>query len=349
MRQPRNLNCLAVLALFAASPSAMALEFGAALEGLAAFSASQYSSDVTGDDSNGHSNGSYAGLSLSAEESGYKAFLSYQYGAERFNESVPNTAAGDREREFFGGVSSPFGTLGYGRQSSFYRQAGRELDPFHDSSVAGFNGAFAAEGASYGLSNLTNGFNDETVAYASPSMLGLTVRASYFMDAAQDKDEDYGVGLRYAPEDGALAAGIEYLDSRGGDAVFGVGKRTSFDAVRVYGRYRIAAVALGASFEQVDVANEADERKYALLSARYTFVPKLDFAASFGLLKDVVPNAAANPDGIDGEGLTLGAFYEVMPRLTTYVAARGVRLDSGADTETYAIGASYSFSYPLLQ
>lgn len=349
MRQARNLNRVAVLALVAATQPAIAVEFEATLEGLAAFSASQYSSDVSGDDFNGHSNGSYAGLSLSAAEAGYSAFLKYQYGVERFNESVPNTVAGDREREFFGGISSPFGTLGYGRQSSFYRQTGRELDPFHDSSVVGFNGAFAAEGASYGLSNLSNGFNDETLAYASPSVLGFSLRASYFMDAAQDEDEDYGVGLRYAPEEGAVAAGIEYLDSKGGDAVFGVGKRTSFDAIRVYGRYRFEALSLGASFEQVDVANEADERKYALLSARYTLVPKLDLAASVGLLKDVVPNAAANPDGIDGEGLTLGAFYEVMPRFTTYVAARGVRLDSGADTETYAIGASYSFSHPLLQ
>lgn len=338
---------LFVLAALCAMPAAMAVEYSAKFNSLLAYSGSQYESDVSGDDSNGHSNGSYAGLSLSASQNLYRAFLIYQHGFERFNESVPNVVPGDREREFFGGVSSPYGTLGYGRQSSFYKQAGRDLDPFYDTSVVGFNGVFAAEGASYGLSNLTNAFNDETVAYASPSIDGFSVRLSYFMDAAADADEDYGIGFRYAPEGGAVTAGIEYLDSDGGDAVFGVGKRTAYDAFRVYGSYRWEALALGASFEQVDVENEAKERKYMLVSATYKLMEKLTLASTFGYLKDVVPNAAVNPDGIDGEGLTVGAFYELMPRLTTYVAARGVRLDSDADTETYAVGLSYDFEFDL--
>ena len=333
--------------LFALASPALAVDYRASFDSVLAFSVSEYSSDVMGDDSNGHSNGSYAGLSLSAAQSGYRAFLIYEYGFERFNESVPNTVPGDHEREFFGGVSTPYGTLGYGRQESFYREAGREVDPFHDSSVAGFNGIFAAEGASYGLSNLTNGFNDETLAYASPSFAGVTVRASYFMDAAGDEDEDYGLGVRFAPEDSGLIAGIEYLDSRGGDAIFGVGKGVPYDAVRAYGSYRWDVFSIGASFEQVDVENEADPRKYGLLSASYTIMSRLTLATTFGLLKDVVPNAAANPDGIDGEGLTFGAFYEVTPRFTTYAALRGVRLDSDADTETYALGLSYRFSYTL--
>jgi predicted porin len=167
--------------------------------------------------------------------------------------------------------------------------------------------------------------------------------------AVRDADEDYGVGLRYAPEEAGYSAGVEFLDSDGGDAVFGVGKRVPFDAVRVYGSLSLDALSLGASFEQVDVDNEADARRYALLSASYGLLPKLRLAATVGLLKDVVPNAAANPDGLDGEGLTVGAFYEVMPKLTTYVAIRGVNLDSDADSETYAIGASYDFSYSLLR
>ena len=339
----------AIAAFVVLAPPASAVEYDARLDALLAFSASEYSSDVTGDDSNGHSNGSFAGVSLSAAEAGYRAFFTYQHGFERFNESVPNVDAGQREREFFGGISSPFGTLGYGRQSSFYKQAGREFDPFYDTSVVGFNGVFAAEGASYGLSNLTNGFNDETIAYASPSFEGLSVRASYFMDAADDDagDEDYGVGVRFAPDDSGLTAGVEFIDSDGGDAVFGVGKLVPFEAVRVYGGYRLKTFAFGASLEQVDVDNEADKRKYAMLSASWQVVPKLTFASTLGLLKDVVPNAAANPDGIDGEGLTVGAFYEATPRLTTYAAARAVRLDSDADSETFAIGVSYELSHRL--
>ena len=339
-----TMTCCSVLAA-----PAMAVEYGATFDSLFAGSVSEYSSDVTGDDSNAHTNASYVGLNLSVAEGGYKLFGVYQYGFERFNESVPNFPAGDHEREAYGGLSTPFGTVGFGRQASFYRKAGQELDPFYDSSVVGFNGVFAAEGASYGLSNLTNGFNDKTLAFSTPAYEGLSLRASYFMDEASGEDEDYGVGLRYAPTDLGLSAGLEFLDSQGGDAVFGVGKRVSYDAIRVYGRYAWEALSIGASLEQVDVDNEADERKYALLSASYRVMPKLTLASTFGYLKDVVPNAAANPDGIDGKGLTVGAFYEVLPKLTVYAAARGVRLDSEADTETFAIGASYSFQYDLLK
>lgn len=345
LARPRR--SLFLLVALGATPCAYAVEFEAQLDAHLAYSASQYESDVSGEDSKGNSNGSYAGGTLAATQGAYRGFLIYQHGFERFNESIPNAVPGEREREFFGGLSSPYGTLGYGRQSSFYKQAGRELDPFYDTSVVGFNGVFAAEGASYGLSNLTNAFNDETLAYASPAFEGFSLRLSYFMDAAADADEDYGIGLRYAPEDGAVAAGLEYLDSDGGDAVFGVGKRVPYDAFRAYGRYRWESLALGASFEQVDVENEADPRHYLLLSATYALAPKLTLASSFGYLKDVVPNAAANPDGIDGQGLTVGAFYELMPRLTIYAAARGVRLDSDADTETYAIGLSYDVELNL--
>lgn len=337
-----------VFALMSTAVPAMAIDYQAAVDGLLAFSASRYSSDVTGNDSNAHTNASNAGLSLSATQAEYRAFLLYHARFERANESVPNVMPGKRETEFFGGVSTPFGTLGYGRQASFYRKAGRELDPFYNTSVVGFGGVFAAEGASYGLSNLTNGFNDDTLAYASPNFGGISLRASWLRDTGDTHaDDDYGLGLRYAPESTPLVAGIEFLDSNGGDAVFGVGKREAFNAIRVYGSYRWEALLLGASLEHVDVDNEADKRKYALLTASYALAPKLTLSTNLGLLDDVIPNATANPDGLDGEGLTVGAFYEVTPRFIAYVAARGVRLDSNADTETYAIGARYEFSYTV--
>lgn len=348
MRSTVRPSLLAAPLMIVLPSSALAIEYQASANALLAYSGSHYESDLAGDDSNGHSNGSYAGVSLAAVQDAYRAFFIYQHGFERFNESIPNVMPGDREREFFGGISTPYGTLGYGRQSSFYKQAGRDLDPFFDTSVVGFNGVFAAEGASYGLSNLTNAFNDQTLAYASPAYEGLRLRLSYFMDQASGTDEDYGLGLRYAPIDGPLVAGVEYLDSDGGDAVFGVGKRIAFDALRVYGSLRWSALTLGVSYERVDVDNEADARNYSILKASYQLQPRLTLAAAFGYLKDVVPNAAANADGIDGEGLTVGAFYELMPRLTAYAAARGVRPDSGADTETYAVGLSYDLSFELL-
>lgn len=337
----------ALAGLLLAAP-AFAIDYAASLEAQLAYSGSSYHHDVADDDDNAHSNGSWGGVSASVGEGGYRLFGVFQYGVERFNESVPNVVAGKREREAYAGVSSPYGTLGFGRQVSFFRRAGMELDPFHDTSVAGFNGMFAAEGASYGLSNLTNAFNDETLAYASPSWMGFSLRGAYFMDAAGDADEDYGLGLRFSSEDSPVAGGIEYLDSDGGDAVFGVGKGVPFEATRLYGSYRWNTFSFGASWERVDVSNEADARNYSVFTASWQVMEKLNVAAALGVLRDVVPNAAANPDGIDGEGLTVGAFYEVYPKLVVYAAGRVVDLDSGADSDTIAVGASYRLSHSLL-
>ncbi len=345
----RKLPASAMSALFvlAATP-ASALEYDARFESLLAFSASAYDPDVGESDENGHSNGSWAGGQLSVSEGQYELFGVYQYGFERFNESIPNATPGNREREAYGGVKTPYGVLGYGRQISFFRRAGRDLDPFHDTSVAGFNGVFAAEGASYGLSNLTNAFNDETVAYASPSYRGLSFNANYFLDAAGDADEDYGIGLVFAPEDGPISTSVHYLDSDGGDAVFGVGKRVPFEAVRVTAAYQWSMFSVGASYEWVDVSNESDPRNYSIFTGSWSPRSDLTVAVALGVLRDVVPNAAANANGIDGEGLTAGVFYELYPRLTIYGAARAIDLDSGNDSQSYAVGASYLFSYDLI-
>lgn len=334
--------------LLALTFPAQALDYRASFDASLAFSASAYDPDAGESDEGAHSNGSWAGGAFGIAQGEYELFGVVRYGFERFNESIPNAMAGDREREIFGGVKTPYGVLGYGRQVSFFRRAGRDMDPFHDTSVAGFNGVFAAEGASYGLSNLTNAFNQETVAYASPSYNGLSFHANYFMDAAAGADEDYGVGLRYAPEDGPVFTSVDYLDSDGGDAVFGVGKGVPFDAVRVTAGYNWASFAVGASYERVDVSDESDPRNYSIFTASWNPQEKLTIAAALGVLRDVVPNAAANANGIDGEGLTAGVFYELYPKLVIYAAARHIDLDSGNDSQTYATGLSYLFSYDLL-
>lgn len=330
--------------------SAQALETDLKLRGVAAGSFAHYSADATGDEDEADNNASFIGLSGSVAEGDFKAFAVFEYGAERFNDVDTNTGSEKQIREFFGGVAGPFGTLSYGRQSTYYKQAGRQLDPFYDTSVAGFNGQYAIEGAGYGLSNLTNEFADDTVAYQSPSLMGFTLRGSVYLSEGSNvpgADDDYGAGLLYENTDMGFAAGVEYLEGKGGDVVFGVGKQVPYEAFRVYGGYKWNALSLGASLEHVDVDNEADPRKYGLLSASYQLMPALSLAATYGKLEDVVPNAAVSPDGINGDGLTLGAFYEVMPRLTTYVAARAVALDSGNDIETYALGASYEFEFEL--
>lgn len=63
-----------------------------------------------------------------------------------------------------------------GRHSTAYKMAGLRLDPFYDTSTLSAGGGAPSTGlfagASFGLSNLTNGFANRTVAYTSPSIGG---------------------------------------------------------------------------------------------------------------------------------------------------------------------------------
>lgn len=356
---------LAVASL-AATP-ALAVETDVGLGGVFAYSVSQHDGDSTGKDTDAENNGSFLRVDASASDTdrGIKAFVVYERGFDRFNSASANNEQDDFVREFYAGVSGRYGTLSYGRMSTFYKQAGQKIDPFYDTSIAGFNGQFSNEGAGYGLSNLTNAFTSNTVAYQAPTLVpGLTLRGSVYLNdngeaqavGGANDDDDFGVGAAYENADLGFAVGVEYLDINSvvtptagatANTIFGVNKPVTSEAVRVYGGYKIEKLSLGASFEQIDVEDEADPRQYMMLSATYALLPDIRVAATYGLLKDVVPNAAANPNGIDGDGFAVGAFYDIIENLTGYVAARSVSLDAGDDISTVAAGLSYAFGTDL--
>ncbi len=330
---------------------AMAVETDFDLYGVFAYSLSQYESDAAGDDFDAENNGSFLGLSVSGEERGITAFAVYERGFDRFNSASTNSESEDFVRQFYGGLSGRYGVLSYGRKSTTYKQAGRKLDPFYDSSIVGFNAQFANEGASYGLSNLTNAFASNTVEYQAPEWHGFSAHGALYIndngEAQGNDDDDYGLGLAYEDHERGFGLGVEYLDSNGGDVVFGVGKLVEFEATRLYGVYGYKALTVGASYEHVDISDESDPRGYGIISASYQLLPDIVLALTYGHLQDVVPNAVANPDGINGDGISIGAFYDIISGLKAYVAARTIDLDSGNEVQTYAVGFSYEFALDL--
>lgn len=327
-----------VMALAVAGP-ASAVETDVVLSGSFGASVSYFETDNNGSDFDVENNASSIGLFGSAQEGGIRAFVNYERGFDRFNNTSTNTEDRDFVREFFGGVThADYGTVTLGRQSTAYKRSGVRIDPFYDTSLTGINERFANEGASFGLSNLTNGFTSNTLAYASPAFGNWSGNVAVYANdngsAQGDNDNDFGIGGTYEDIDAGYHVGAQYLDVNG-NVVFGF-PVPGGQALRVSGGYGQNNWSLGASAEIVDI-DAGDKRKYLFVSGTYQWNADLQLAAAVGSTKDTP---------FDGEAITLGAFYEVFKNFNTYAGLKFAMLDPD-DTMTIATGLRYSFEVDL--
>lgn len=324
--------------MFAVQP-ALALEPDVNLSGTFATSLSYYRNDSNVseiEDVDLENNGSNFRITAAAQDVGIRAFMAYERGASNDQLGVEDV------REFYAGVSGTLGTVMYGRKATDYRIAGEKLDPFYNTSVAGFNGQFAAEGASYGLSNLTNGYTSNTIAYRSPLFYGVNFNlAGYVNDnnnQGAGEETDFAAGVGYTNSDWlGLDVGVQALDING-NVVTGspAGESTAW---RLHANVAQKLWAVGLSYEMVDVDSEADPRLYGFLSGSYQVLEDLRLALTIGSVSDT--------PSFDGAGGTLGAFYELTKNLSTYVAARHVALDNGNEDKTTTVAGGIKFIFDV--
>ena len=339
----KRMALAAGLVVFAAQP-ALALDPDVNLSGTFGYSLSWFKNNSTGNeftDIDTENNGSNFRITAAATEIGLRAFMAYERGASNDQTNVEDV------REFFGGVSGKMGTLLYGRKATDYRLAGERLDPFYNTSVAfGYtavgNGGFASEGASYGLSNLTNGYTSNTIALRSPVWLGFTLNAAGYVNENRSNtgvgdEPDYALGVGYTNSGWlGLDVGVQALDLNGNVVTNAPGDSNAY---RLHASVGEKLWAVGASFEFVDVKAEADPRQYAFVSASYQVLEDLRLALAAGSISD--------SPGFDGNGGTFGAFYDLTKNLGTYAALRYVALDNGTENKTTTAAAGVKFVFDV--
>lgn len=307
------------------------------------------------DDLEGTNNASRLNLKASLQVQQLTSFAVYERG-------LRNDKAGiEPDRQLYIGLETPYGLLTAGKKASAYREAGEKLDPFYDTSVAGFNGRAMSEGASYGLSNLSNGFSRSEFAYVSPQIAGnLRLNASAFVSdkRAPNNETDTALGAVYAlPGIGGaanvLTAGVQYLSIENGSAfVLGnsrlndrapvSGTPGPSDNVRVHGAFTTPRFSLGASFEHIDVKAERKARGYLFVAGSYALDDATRLAASYGRLE-----FKAGSPALSGDGYSLGVFRKIASNINGYVAGRRVLLDGPGTTTSIAVGLSANFSARL--
>lgn len=352
-----NRRFLSAAMLIAASPLAQAQEIDASVSGYLAGSARYLDSDFEPleDETKFVNNASRLSLEASLQQGDFTPFARLEVGDKN------NEAGIEHVRQFYVGVETPWGQLVAGKKSSQFRLTGEALDPFYDTAVVGFNGREAKEGASYGLSNLTNGFSRNTIAYTSPVLLdGLRINGGVFVSSkdAPNDEVDSTLGAEYTlpgfgGEGHEIVAGVQYLQIENPAAfvaanpvrnglVTVAGSPGESENYRVHARYIAPSFSLGASFEHIDVKAEPEARGYAFVSGTYAVSPTTRLAASYGNL-----DFSTGSPALSGEGYSLGVFHKLAERLNGYVAGRYVSLDAPGETYTAAVGLAYSFTYSL--
>lgn len=276
-----------------------------------------------------------------------RVFYTFEFGMDNNNNSGLGTS-----RALFVGFKTKIGSFVAGRTESPYRVAQKKADPFYDTSAANFLGGFNPTGASYGLSNLVNGFSDGSIVWHSlpfVKLLGgdLTGTAAIFVqndgsneDNGGRDDLDYNAGIDWAGDN--FSFGMQYL-------YVGVGARPTTvpsnisggavvdNAFSVNGHYDIEQWRFAGSYENVNLRASAT-RQYGLLSATYNLSKNTRASVAFG---------SVDQGGGEGEGVHLGLFHRLERGLTVYVLGSAIGKEDDTDNSTVAAGLKYRFAWRL--
>lgn len=257
-------------------------------------------------------------------------FADLQAGA-----GVDGGGAAFTQRYYLAGIRGEFGALTVGRHSPAYKMAGLRLDPFYDSSTLGSTGGVPSAGvfagASFGLSSLTNGWADRTVAWTSPVFGGFTANAATYVDP--DSDHDYGLGVAYQAD--GLGVGVQYHDVGAGQ---GWAQSAGIDhAIRSHASLARESWSVGASHERVSAA-DGDDQTFVLARATVDATPELMLAAALGHVGDGSIQTAV------GTGYHLGVFYRLLPQARVHLLYSSLDADGDPSRGSLAVGLTYGFS-----
>jgi len=261
---------------------------------------------------------------------GMSAFFHTQIGLNSQDNSAFNSQA-FTNRFAFAGIKGGFGKVMYGTVSSAYKMAGLKIDPFYDTSAITANMGTGNGGASHGFSSYNNGFINNTIAYVTPKMSGFSANVYFFGEDNNSKgsDDHINYGISYAGM-GAKAT-VQFIDTGSDDA----------DAVRFVASYKMSALNLGVSFEQLDNQNGAgNDQDNIVLSARYDINPKLQLAATWG-----DQDADGGDLASDGSAFNLGVFYKLFDKTQIRLTCGDADSDlAGNDASVISLGVSQKFS-----
>lgn len=292
----------------------------------------------TQDGASFRNNGSVLGFKGDVRVAGIKAF--YKHLLRSHNDATFSSGS-LQSLYYYAGLEGRFGNFKTGIISTPYKLPALEIDPFYDTAAAARtaesnNGGF--DGSGFGLSLLSMGFTKNALAYQSPGMGGFKFDAAIYVDDDNNDRHDYNLGVVYKRKQ--FKIGLQHLIMDKAKVVaFSSGRG---NASRLWTYYKAKKWSLGASYEDVNI-NVGKDQEHYFISGTYYLNDRLQLAASAG--------HSDNPDPAnnfrDGDGYTIGSYYEILPNFKVYGLFSEVNRDKSGldDRQVYSMGLIYNFAW----
>ncbi|MBL7075455.1 porin [candidate division KSB1 bacterium] len=236
-----------------------------------------------------------------------------------------------KQRFYYGGLKGNFGKVSFGRMTNAYKFPGFVMDPFYNLSHISAGGAYAAGGATYGLSSATNGFTDNALQYESMNIGGFKLVGGLYIDDSNENDHGYIAGGSYNTG-GFTIGGISAMNDKAVATIPGVDP--DGNAIRSYATYNRKNLKIGISYENVDTGDGNANFIYATSTVIIEDI-NTDFSVSAGVV---------DAEAIEGFGITAGVFYTIVENARLFTLMSYANLDSDSNPFVISIGANFNFN-----
>jgi len=188
-------------------------------------------------------------------------------------------------------------------------------------------------GATFGLSNLTNGWSERALAYTSPAVAGFRGNASVYVDP--DSDHDYNFGIAF--QEGGLEVGVQFYNANGHQnwpQAGGINR-----AVRSHARYSRGDLwSLGASHERIR-GTVGGVQSSLYVAGTLNPSSRVSISGSVGHVGD----SGAVHD-VTGTGHQAGVFYALFRQVRFLALYSHLNADDGSSRASLALGTTFQFN-----
>jgi predicted porin len=250
-----------------------------------------------------------------------------------FNESEKSDGVAGRDQ--WVGMEGSFGKVRLGTMSTHYKDTGKMVDPFWQTSIEGRKSGFDLMTSSYhgGQGEELQGRAENTVRYDSPDWNGLSFAGNYTFDndeADGENDDPFGLGAQY--KNGGILAFVDYLDDSGEDAesVWKIGGSYTWNALTFRGQY-----------EDGEVDNSINEElQYWFIGMSYLF-GNTEIAFDYGQGEEEDDSGTS----YDADTWRLAVMHSMSKRTKLYTGFMQNDDDTATDSEDdlFTLGVRHSF------
>ncbi len=254
-----------------------------------------------------------------------------------FNESEAGSGFAGRDQWL--GMTGSFGKVRLGTMSTHYKDTGKMVDPFWQTSLEARKGTSVSD--TFLMSSFHSGTGEElegraenTVRYDSPDWNGLSFALHYTFDndevTTSENDDPFGLGATY--KNGGILAFADYIDNNGSDDP---GVSADDSVWKIGGSYTWNALTFRGQYEDEEFNDE--DWTWWFLGMSYLF-GNTEIGFDYGQFE----TDGASSD-LDQDSIRLAVMHSMSKRTKLYTGWMQADEDTAGEDDIFSLGVRHSF------